>query len=740
MANIELSRSYFDNDKKDLCIVSVNSAGREIIKRISAKEICISDGIDSEVKVGLPGEELRKTKDMISFRFYEKETKSIREMKLLLLEHNGRDIKIFDLAEENGWFTADLSSLKEMELGQKATQYRLAVLYVQYNEHYIEALYDSEAEVIGQQPEKEFVRTIKELIIDDYAVFANGKEGYIYGYFKDNGRLQVSLCEKSFVVTSRTYCKLDKIEFRKSGKMRLTLIYDEGPLKFSRVVTNFRSKIRADHQEYEFDVCEEGLSEDGSQTKLLVELDLTSCDFRPLYWDIYLLLKETTTNTEYNIPVSVGVYEKTFKSFIYDAGYTWKNGYFIYPYATVGGKLALQYREKSEYDNIFFRLKERVAGGIYKVFKPFWKKKNIYLVYEKFCLMAQDNGYYFFKYCMEHDVEKELGGKILYVMSKKAAAADREKLEEYKDHVIEFMSLKYMIYLLAAKLLISTDTKDHAYAWRRRNSLLAGYVRHKNLVFLQHGVTALKKVDFLYGKGKLGSCDLFVVTSDYEKKIVKKYFGYSDYEIANTGFARWDVLRDHSAGSHEILMMPTWRNWLEDVSEEQFKESDYFKNYMTFLNSPELNTILENHKLTLNFYLHTKFRDYIKDFEIKSKRIKLIPFGSKPLNQLMMRCKMLITDYSSTSWDVFYQGKPVIFYQFDLNTYMEAHGSYMDMTKELFGPRVEDLSSLYEQIDFYARKKFALEDQYAAMREGYFSHIDSNNSKRIVEAIKDMRL
>jgi len=105
-----------------------------------------------------------------------------------------------------------------------------------------------------------------------------------------------------------------------------------------------------------------------------------------------------------------------------------------------------------------------------------------------------------------------------------------------------------------------------------------------------------------------------------------------------------------------------------------------------------------------------------------------------------MRCKMLITDYSSTSWDVFYQGKPVIFYQFDLNTYMEAHGSYMDMTKELFGPRVEDLSSLYEQIDFYARKKFALEDQYAAMREGYFSHIDSNNSKRIVEAIKEMRL
>ena len=45
-----------------------------------------------------------------------------------------------------------------------------------------------------------------------------------------------------------------------------------------------------------------------------------------------------------------------------------------------------------------------------------------------------------------------------------------------------------------------------------------------------------------------------------------------------------------------------------------------------------------------------------------NRHIRLIPFGTMPLNQLLMSCHMLITDYSSVSWDVYYQEKPVIFY------------------------------------------------------------------------------
>lgn len=66
---------------------------------------------------------------------------------------------------------------------------------------------------------------------------------------------------------------------------------------------------------------------------------------------------------------------------------------------------------------------------------------------------------------------------------------------------------------------------------------------------------------------------LFVVSSGYEQKIIHDYFGYDNEEIIITGLARWDVLEDKSDPAHkEIQLMPTWRSWLEDISEEQFKK------------------------------------------------------------------------------------------------------------------------------------------------------------------------
>ena len=78
------------------------------------------------------------------------------------------------------------------------------------------------------------------------------------------------------------------------------------------------------------------------------------------------------------------------------------------------------------------------------------------------------------------------------------------------------------------------------------------------------------------------------------------------------------------------------------------------------------------------FYLHAKFQEYSDNFKAVSDRIHLISFGEVAVNEMPMRCRMLITDYSSVCWDVLYQDKPTLFYQFDLDKYNEAHGSYID--------------------------------------------------------------
>ena len=362
-------------------------------------------------------------------------------------------------------------------------------------------------------------------------------------------------------------------------------------------------------------------------------------------------------------------------------------------------------------------------------------KQSIYLTYEKYCCMAQDNGFYFFQYCMEHNMEQAMNRKIYFVMDKKAA--DYKNLLPYRDHVIQFMSLKHMIYILAARLLISSDSKAHAYAWRAKESVILPQVtKNKRLVFLQHGVIALKRVEF-YRSGT-NSVNLFITSNQREHDIIINELGYLPEEVVITGLARWDVLKDKSAQQEKthILVMPTWRNWLEEVSDETFVASDYYRNYMALLNSQRLAQFLEQYDVYLDFYIHPKFREYVKNFSISGDRVALIPFGSQPLNELMMECKLLVTDYSSVCWDVYYQGKPVIFYQFDLEQYNETQGSYIDMETELFGDRATEPEQLFALLEEAAANGFRLKEKYAEMRESMYAYLDHHNSQRTCEEIQ----
>ena len=497
------------------------------------------------------------------------------------------------------------------------------------------------------------------------------------------------------------------------------------------IVFRFRSKLAEERVEYRFEIKKNKMKAGTGYVEAV--LDLNRVELKSLYWDVLVRFEQEETGMIYDTAVAMTRRCRLYTAFLYLGKYRDGNGFFLYPYNTVARKLAFQFREEGEYDGLSFRLKEMTALVLYKLFKPYWDKRHIQLVYEKFCMMAQDNGFYFFKYCMENHEEERQKSHIYYVITKDAA--DRQKLLSYKEHLIDFMSIRHMIYMQASKLLVSTDTRSHLYAIRQRGSILKRYLRKKPIVFLQHGVTALKRVDFFYGKGKAGSCNLFVVTSDFEKKIVEDHFGYTEDEIVNSGFARWDVLEDKSEGVRELLIMPTWRTWLENVTPEEFKKSDYFSNYMELLNSDRFRDFLEKNDLHANFYLHSKFREFMQDFSVESPRIRLIAFGEEPANELIMRCKMLVTDYSSVCWDVFYLDKPVVFFQFDRDKYEEAHGSYLDMSKELFGDCTDNVSTLLDYLEECQEDAFQIKPQYEKMRRNFYKYYDDQNSRRICDAI-----
>lgn len=548
--------------------------------------------------------------------------------------------------------------------------------------------------------------------------------------------------ELSFVINNETTIANEKIKSKislESFSMEKNIIKGEVALELvecntfevDSVIVKHRSKVS--DKSYKIPTQVKRINENKATVKFV--LDVLKYEFEQFYWDFFVVIE--VDNKKYSIKVknsNVDI-KKEIDEKVVRFSYTYDNGYLIYPYITKVGTLAIDYRKKERYEGLGYKIKENLAYYTYLLFKNYFDKKDIWIAYEKFAEGAQDNGFYFFDYCYKNNKKKN----FYYVI--KSTSPDYENIRSMKDKVIEFMSFKYMLYMYASKLLISSESKGHCYDIRIQKGKIRKYLTDKKHVFLQHGVTALKRVDYVFNKNTANAVDLFVATSDYEKNIIINNFGYESNEIITTGFCRWDVLKDKSGDNKQIFLMPTWRVWMDDFEEEKFIQSEYYKKYVGLLNSERLKNILEEKNITFSFYIHPKFKSYIDRFDTKCKNIKIYQYGEEKVNDLLMKSSMLITDYSSVAWDMYYQKKPVLFYQFDIDDYNKYQGSYLDMETELFGDRLFEVEDLVDTIKEYIDRDFNEKDQYAELRKKYFKYVDTNNCERTYYEIiskKDM--
>ncbi|UTR05628.1 CDP-glycerol glycerophosphotransferase family protein [Alkalihalobacillus sp. LMS6] len=461
------------------------------------------------------------------------------------------------------------------------------------------------------------------------------------------------------------------------------------------------------------------------------QLDLLNLPLEQFYWDFYVIVEIDNQEVSIRLANDSFLIKKKLKHLMFKYTIQDKNGYLIYPYVTINGGVSLTYRLKGNFEERSNKLVEYLAYLVYSTFYQFKKKENIWLIHEKFSETAQDNSFYFFKYCYENQKDKP----IYYVIKK--GTADEANLTPYLDRVVYFMSYKHLLLLLRSTLIVSSEAKGHGYAWRVSHGIIREHLNQKKYVFLQHGVLGLKKVDSTFNYNTANTAELFVVSSEFEKEIVKEHFGYKEEHMAVTGLSRWDVLEDHSEKltQKEIFLMPTWRNWLEEVTESEFVKSDYYKAYDNLLNSDKLLHLLNTNNIRLNFYVHPKFMPYVKSFVTDNNNIRILAFGEEKVNTLLMKASLLITDYSSVAWEMYYQKKPVVFFQFDLDKYEYHQGAYMDLQKDLFGDACYNVESLVNSLSYYIETGFEEKKEYVNMRNFYFKYTDHQNSSRIFNEI-----
>lgn len=448
--------------------------------------------------------------------------------------------------------------------------------------------------------------------------------------------------------------------------------------------------------------------------------------FDGIYWDVYLLVRDED-GERFELPVSTTDnfrHSLFFRNLQCDLG----NGNVLFPYAARLGRVALTHRALDPYDTGLTKVKEWAAFACYALLLPYWLHKRIWLVYEKYCSLAQDNGFAFFSYCME-DAPDSARKHVYYVM--KPNEPDYEKVKRYGRNVVKFMSFRHMLYAMAANIYVGSDAKSHLYQWRPKPSVVRRFIGQRQVFFLQHGVTAMKQVAYLFGKRGSSPMTYFLTTSRAEQKIITENFGYDTRHAPILGFSRWDLLKDTSDSVDPfILVMPTWRQWLEGVDDETFVSSEYFQRYSELISDEDLMSLLDTHGLRLKFFIHPKFSEQIAHFKTTSEHVDLIPMGTQPLNELMMQCKALVTDYSSVAWDVLYMDKPVVFYQFDQQRYLDEVGAYIDLETELPGQVTHEKEELLDALRELADTEYQLSERDRKDAARWFNAKDTNNRKR----------
>src|SRR5699024_2264439 len=298
-------------------------------------------------------------------------------------------------------------------------------------------------------------------------------------------------------------------------------------------------------------------------------------------------------------------------------------------------------------------------SGTYKPLIENNKKTIVCLEYPE---KAQENGFLFFKYLVSKYKRKY---NIYYLVSKESP--DLRNLEPYKEHVVYYKTIENFQLVQQADVICHSHVSKYALPFVSNKT--EAFLQKKHRIFLRHGIIGSKNVENLYvNDGNRKVADKLVVSSNREKDIIVSEYGFRDDEVIITELARFDrVIKERRKwikkfkNRNKILIMPTWRNGLNILSEDQFMETDYYKAYQSLITDPALEKIANQKQLIISFYLHRNFQQFTHLFG--SDFVHVLAQDDYAVNELLADNQILITDYSSVGLDFALMHKKVLYYR-----------------------------------------------------------------------------
>ena len=359
------------------------------------------------------------------------------------------------------------------------------------------------------------------------------------------------------------------------------------------------------------------------------------------------------------------------------------------------------------------------------------KRRHLWLICE-YAYEAQDNGFALFRYLRTAHPEID----AVYAIKR---TADAYRKVAALGPTVGFGSFRHWVYYLAAEVNISSQKggKPNA-AVCYLFEVALGWLKNRR-VFLQHGVT-INDPPFLHAENAKFS--LFCCAAQPEYAFVRDTFGYPENAVRLLGFCRHDALTDAKPDPDLVLILPTWRMWLERDcrSDAAFAESEYCRAWNAFLNDPALDRTLKENGKRAVFCPHREMQRFSTAFSSASERIEVLKWDTVSIPELLRRASLLVTDYSSVSMDVAFMQKPIVYFQFDREAFRNGHWpvGYFDYERDGFGPVVQTADEAVGAVKTILEADCRMARTYLERAERFFPLRDAQSCERTTAAIKEI--
>lgn len=257
--------------------------------------------------------------------------------------------------------------------------------------------------------------------------------------------------------------------------------------------------------------------------------------------------------------------------------------------------------------------------------------------------------------------------------------------------------------------------------------------RHTKVLQVWHACGAVKQFgNQIRRQYSVGNYDAVLACSPVWKKPYSEAFAMSENQVKITGCPRLDTLLDESAmkkrSARLLKKYPQLRDRKILLYAPTFRGNIMDGMYSAPFSAQKLTDCLPEDWILVSKY-HPLLRHSI---EIDDRSLDL---SGEDLYTLMWMSSAMVSDFSSVIFDYSLLMKPMISYVPDLEEYAQTIGLNIPYLKDFPGPVTVTEEEIAEAVqvtspeDITRRRKF---------RDKYFTHIDRNNTRRVVDLIDDM--